>query len=277
MRLLDGRAMAAEIGRGIVDEVELLAGRGVAPALAVVIAGENAAARSYARVVERAADRVGVLVRLHELTGKPEELTDTLDDLAADPAVHGLVAQIPLPAGLAAAAVGAHIPPAKDVDGMNPVSLGRLTLGLPAFAPAAAAAVVEILHRAEIPIAGRHVCVIGRGAVVGRPVAQLLLAEDATVTICHSRTRRLATTAHEADIVVAAAGVPRLVGAGFVGPGATVIDVGLTATEGGLSGDVDTTAIADVAGALTPVPGGVGPVATMLLLRHTVQAAARVL
>jgi len=171
--------------------------------------------------------------------------------------------------------VGAHIPPGKDVDGMNPVSLGRLALGLPAFAPATAAAVVEVLRRGEIPMSGARACVIGRSPVVGKPAALLLLAENATVTICHTRTRDLATVAHEADIIVAAAGRPGLVRAGFVRPGATVVDVGTNVTDHGLVGDVDVDAIAGLAGAVTPVPGGVGPVTTMLLLRNTVQAAHR--
>ncbi|ADP80993.1 bifunctional 5,10-methylenetetrahydrofolate dehydrogenase/5,10-methenyltetrahydrofolate cyclohydrolase [Pseudofrankia inefficax] len=275
MRLLDGRAMAAEIGRHVVDEVALLAEAGVTPTLAVVLPGDDRAALSFARVIEQTAGRVGVACQRHQLSGKPDELTETLGRLAADPAVHGILAQTPLPAGMTADEVGARIPASKDVDGMNPTSLGRLALGLPAFAPATAAAVVEILRRGDVPMAGARACVIGRSPVVGKPAALLLLAEDATVTVCHSRTRDLATVAHEADIVVAAVGRPKLVGAGFVRPGATVIDVGTNVTDEGLVGDVDADAIAGVAGALTPVPGGVGPVTTMLLLRNTVQAAHR--
>jgi methylenetetrahydrofolate dehydrogenase (NADP+)/methenyltetrahydrofolate cyclohydrolase len=273
MRLLDGRAMAADIGRHVGDEAALLTDAGVTPTLAVVMAGNDPAALSFAQVLERTASRVGVRCARHQLSDRPDDLITTLDRFAADPTVHGIVAQTPLPAGLTAGEVGAHLPTGKDVDGMNPASFGRLALGLPAFAPATAAAVVEILRRAEIPMTGARACVIGRGPVVGRPAALLLLAENATVTICHSRTSNLATVAHEADIVVAAAGHAGLVGAGFVRPGATVIDVGTTITASGVTGDVDVAAIADAAGALTPVPGGVGPVTTMLLLRHTVQAA----
>ncbi|MDT3441578.1 MULTISPECIES: bifunctional 5,10-methylenetetrahydrofolate dehydrogenase/5,10-methenyltetrahydrofolate cyclohydrolase [unclassified Pseudofrankia] len=273
MRLLDGRAMAAEIGRGVVDEVAHLAETGVTPTLAVVVPGTDPAALSYVRVLERTAGRVGVGFQRHQLTDDPAELAAALDRLAADPAVHGVIAQTPLPAGMITGEVGDRIPPVKDVDGMNPVSLGRLALGLPAFAPATAAAVVEVLRRGEVAMSGARACVIGRGAVVGKPAALLLLAENATVTVCHSRTSGLATVAHEADIVVAAVGRPGLVGAGFVRPGAAVVDVGTTVTDAGLLGDVDADAIAGVAGALTPVPGGVGPVTTMILLRHTVQAA----
>jgi len=267
--------MAAEIGRGVVDEVAHLADLAVTPTLAVVVPGTDPAALSYVRVIEHTASRLGVTIQRHQIAGTPAALTATLGQLAADATVHGVLAQTPLPAGMTAGEVGALIPPAKDVDGMNPVSLGHLALGLPAFAPATAAAVVEVLRRGEVPMAGARACVIGRSAVVGRPAALLLLAEDATVTICHSRTKDLATVAHEADIVVAAVGQPKLVGAGFVRPGAAVIDVGTTVTDTGLAGDVDADAIADVAGVLTPVPGGVGPVTTMILLRHTVQAAQR--
>jgi methylenetetrahydrofolate dehydrogenase (NADP+)/methenyltetrahydrofolate cyclohydrolase len=273
MRLLDGRAMAAEIGRGVVDEVERLAELGVTPTLAVVVPSTDAAALSYVRVIERNAGKLGVRFQLYELSGDAAELGATLDGLAADPAVHGVMVQTPLPTGLTATEAGVRIPPAKDVDGMNPLSLGRLALGLPAFAPATAAAVLEILTRAGVPLTGARACVIGRSPVVGKPAALLLLSENATVTVCHSRTKDLATVAHEADIVVAAIGRPKMVGAGFVRPGATVIDVGTNWTDDGLVGDVDQDAVADVAGAITPVPGGVGPVTTMLLLRNTVQAA----
>ncbi|MBL7498914.1 bifunctional 5,10-methylenetetrahydrofolate dehydrogenase/5,10-methenyltetrahydrofolate cyclohydrolase [Frankia sp. CNm7] len=273
MRLLDGRAMAAEIGRGVVDEVERLAETDVTPTLAVVVPSADPAALSYVQVIERTAGKVGVAVQVHHPAGGPDELAAVLDKLAVDRAVHGVLVQTPLPAGRTAGEVGVRIPPVKDVDGMNPLSLGRLALGLPAFPSATAEAVVEILRRAEVPLAGARACVIGRGPVVGKPAALLLLAEDATVTVCHSRTKDLATVAHEADIVVAAVGQPKLVGAGFVRPGATVVDVGTNVTDAGLVGDVDVDAIAPVAGALTPVPGGVGPVTTMLLLRNTVLAA----
>ncbi|KDA42804.1 bifunctional 5,10-methylenetetrahydrofolate dehydrogenase/5,10-methenyltetrahydrofolate cyclohydrolase [Frankia sp. BMG5.23] len=273
MRMLDGRSMAAEIGRYVVDEAERLAAAGVTPTLAVVLPTADPAAYSYAEIIERTAGKVGVRCVLHEPKGEPAAILDTIDTVAADPTVHGIIVQTPLPDGLTSREVGEHIPTAKDVDGMNPSSLGRLALGLPSFAPATAAAVVEILTRARIPMSGARVCVIGRGPVVGKPVSLLLLAEDATVTICHSRTKGLVSIAHEADIIVSATGHPRLVGAGFVRPGAAVIDVGTVVTETGQVGDVDAAAVSSVAGALTPVPGGVGPVTTMLLLRNTIRAA----
>ncbi|MBX6390591.1 MAG: bifunctional 5,10-methylenetetrahydrofolate dehydrogenase/5,10-methenyltetrahydrofolate cyclohydrolase [Frankia sp.] len=273
MKLLDGRAMAADVGRGIVDEVERLAELGVTPTLAAVLPGADPAELASTRPLERAASQVGVVLRPHELPGRADGLAATLARLADDPAVHGVLVRGPLPEGMSSADVGTLIPPAKDVDGMSPASLGRLAANSPAFAPAAAAAVVEILIRGEIPLAGARACVIGRSPRVGQPVALLLLAEDATVTVCHSRTKDLTTVAHEADVLVAAVGRPRMVGAGFVRAGATVIDVGANVTDDGLVGDVDADAVSATAGALTPVPGGVGPVATMMLLRHTVAAA----
>jgi methylenetetrahydrofolate dehydrogenase (NADP+)/methenyltetrahydrofolate cyclohydrolase len=266
--------MAADIGRGVVDEVDRLGQQSVVPTLAVVVPTSDPAALSYVRVIERTAGKVGVRCVVHELTGAAAELTETLDALAADPEVHGVMVQTPLPAGLRAPEVGMRIPTGKDVDGMNPLSLGRLALGLPSFAPATAAAVVEILNRGGVPLSGARVCMIGRSPVVGKPASLLLLAEDATVTTCHSRTADLPAVAHEADIVVAAIGRPKMIGPGYIRPGAVVIDVGTNVTETGLVGDVDQDAVADVAGAITPVPGGVGPVTTMLLLRNTVEAAA---
>ncbi|WP_322753623.1 bifunctional 5,10-methylenetetrahydrofolate dehydrogenase/5,10-methenyltetrahydrofolate cyclohydrolase [Frankia sp. Cas3] len=275
MRLLDGRSIAAEVGRGVVENTERLRQKGVVPTLAVVLPTTDAAARSYVKVIERGAAKVGVRCMIHELSGDRAELLATVDRLAADDEVHGLIVQTPLPSGLSASEIGTHIPPHKDVDGMNPLSLGRLALGLPGFAPATAAAVLEILHRGDIKLEGTRVVVIGRSPVVGKPAALLLLAEDATVTVCHSRTTDLVSITHEADVVVAAVGRPKMIGKGFIRPGATVIDVGTNVTESGLVGDVDADAVASVAGALTPVPGGVGPVTTMLLLANTTSAATR--
>lgn len=273
MKLLDGRSMAAEIGRVVSDEADRLRARGTEPTLAVVVPTDDEAARSYVRVIERTAARVGVRCGVHEPGTDVAALTDLLDRLAADPAVHGIMVQTPLPAGISSAAAGERIPAGKDVDGMNPLSLGRLALGLPSFAPATAAAVLEILRRGDVKLSGARVVVIGRGPVVGKPAALLLLAENATVTVCHSRTVDLAEVARTADVLVAAVGRPSLVTAGYVKPGAVVVDVGTNVTDSGLVGDVDAAGVEHVAGALTPVPGGVGPVTTMLLLRHTVQAA----
>ncbi len=272
MTRLDGRAMAADISATVVADVDRLRAAGVEPTLAVVVPTDDGAARSYVRVIERNAAKVGVRCDVHE--PPPGTLTSLIDQLAADDTVHGILVQTPLPAGTSATDAGAHIPVGKDVDGMNPESLGRLALGLPAFAPATAAAVLEILRRADVKLAGARAVVLGRSPVVGKPAALLLLAEDATVTVCHSRTLDLADVARSADVLVAAVGRAGLVDASFVRPGAVVIDVGTNYTETGVLGDVDAAAVEPVAGALTPVPGGVGPVTTMLLLRQTVQAAA---
>jgi methylenetetrahydrofolate dehydrogenase (NADP+)/methenyltetrahydrofolate cyclohydrolase len=199
-----------------------------------------------------------------------------LAQLADDPEVHGIIAATPLPAGASLAGLAAAIPSAKDVDGASPESLGRLAAGLPAFAPATAEAVLGLLDHYGVELRGRHAVVVGRSVVVGKPAAHLLLDRHATVTICHSRTADLAAFTRQADVLVAAAGRAGLIGPGHVSPGTTVIDVGTNVTPGGgLAGDVDP-AVAGVAAALTPVPGGVGPVTTALLLSHVVQAAAAV-
>jgi methylenetetrahydrofolate dehydrogenase (NADP+)/methenyltetrahydrofolate cyclohydrolase len=199
----------------------------------------------------------------------------TLAALSGNPVVHGILLQTPLPGGARLAELASGIDPAKDVDGANPVSLGRLLTGLPAFAPATAAAVLALLDYHRVALSGRRAVVVGRSAVVGKPVAQLLLARDATVTVCHSRTADLAAVTASAEVLVVAAGRPGLIGPSYVAPGAVVVDVGTNATaDGGMAGDVDP-AVASVAGALSPVPGGVGPVTTAMLLRHVVEAASR--
>jgi len=273
--VLDGRAMAAELREGLKDDVAELRARGVAVVLAVVALGDDPAARSYVRGLERACANAGVVCNVHRMEEDAieVELAMLLDRLGADPDVHGVIVQTPLPAGIDAARAGARVPVGKDVDGLNPTSAGRLLAGLPSYPPATAAAVLEILHRAGTPLRGARAVVVGRSAVVGKPVALLLLREDATVTVCHSRTVDLPAVAREADVLVVAIGRARMVGAGWVKPGATVIDVGINATEDGLVGDVDYDAVSQVAGAITPVPGGVGPLTNIMLLRNTLDAA----
>lgn len=268
MRLIDGRAIAAAITADVVAGTTAL---GRPPVLAVVVPTGDEATAWYVRSIERAATRAGVDCRVtHPAAG---ELASTLASLSADPAVDGVICQTPLPPGVTLSELGAHIAPAKDVDGANPTSLGRLAAGLPAYAPATAAAVLVILRREGVPLQGRRAVVVGRSTVVGKPAALLLLAEHATVTVCHSRTPDLAAVCAEADILVAAVGRAHLLGAAHIRPGATVIDVGTNpGPDGSLLGDVDPDAAA-AAGALTPVPGGVGPVTTALLLRHTLDAA----
>ncbi len=280
MRLLDGRAMAAAIADDVGGHVAALRGAGTTPTLAVVVPTRDEATAWYVRSIERTATKVGVACRVDQLdldnpAAAAAGIAKRLGELSADPGVHGVVCQTPLPDGVGLADVAAHIAPAKDVDGANPVSLGRLAVGLPTYAPATAAAVLEILRCERVLLEGARAVVVGRSAVVGKPAALLLLAEHATVTICHSRTADLASVCVQADVLVAAVGRARLLGAAHVKPGAVVIDVGTNPTpDGELVGDVDAEAVAGRAGALTPVPGGVGPVTTMLLMRHTITAAA---
>jgi methylenetetrahydrofolate dehydrogenase (NADP+) / methenyltetrahydrofolate cyclohydrolase len=274
--LIDGRSIAAGILATVADQVTSL---GVAPTLAIVVPTDDEATAWYVRSIAKTATKAGVEVRqidLHDASA--DELTARLDALSADPEIHGIICQTPLPAGVTLDQVGQHVAVDKDVDGANPESLGRLAAGLPAYAPATAQAVIEILRHEQTPLKGADVVVVGRSNVVGKPAALLLLAEHATVTICHSRTRDLAGHTSRGDVLVAAVGRARMLGAEHVKPGATVIDVGTNPTDDGkLVGDVDTAAVEPVAKAITPVPGGVGPVTTALLLRNAVEAAQKIL
>ena len=274
--VLDGKKIAADVRGGVSEEATALRDRGIVPTLAIVTATDDGSAMWYVSSIGRAAEKVGIVARPESLGADATEdaIAARLGALAADPAVHGIILQTPLPAGVRADRLAELIPVGKDVDGANPTSAGRLMAGLPAFAPATAAAVVEILDGHGVPIEGARVVVVGRSMVVGKPAALLLLARNATVTICHSRTRDLARVTSEADILVAAIGRPRFIGAEHVGEGATVVDVGTTPdADGNLVGDVDAEAVTGRAGRLTPVPGGVGPVTTALLLSNTVRAA----
>jgi methylenetetrahydrofolate dehydrogenase (NADP+) / methenyltetrahydrofolate cyclohydrolase len=272
--LIDGRAIAKAILDTVAVDVAGLRAAGTTPTLAIVVPTDDEATAWYVRSIARTAAKAEIEVRrVDRYDATEEELTALLDDLSADPGVHGVICQTPLPKGITLDQVGQHIVVAKDVDGANPESLGRLAAGLPAFAPATAQAVVEILKREGTPLVGADVTVVGRSNVVGKPAALLLLAEHATVTVCHSRTRDLAGHTRQADILVAAIGRAQMLGAEHVKPGAVVIDVGTNPTEDGqLVGDVDTGAVEPVAAAVTPVPGGVGPVTTALLLANTVAA-----
>ncbi|MGI5491867.1 bifunctional 5,10-methylenetetrahydrofolate dehydrogenase/5,10-methenyltetrahydrofolate cyclohydrolase [Microtetraspora malaysiensis] len=274
--VLSGRELAAAIRAETTAEAARLSAAGTAPTLAVVVATADESSAWYVRSIARAAEQVGIACDVvdlgQEATGP--EIRRTLDALSADDRVHGIILQTPLPPGVDAQEMALAIRFDKDVDGANPLSLGRLAAGLPAFAPATAEAVVRILEHHGVELAGRHVAVVGRSTVVGKPAAHLLLDRNATVTVCHSRTRDLAAVTSAADVVVAAAGRIGLITADHVAPGAVVVDVGTNPTEDGeLVGDVDAASVAEKAGALTPVPGGVGPVTTALLLAHTVQAA----
>jgi methylenetetrahydrofolate dehydrogenase (NADP+)/methenyltetrahydrofolate cyclohydrolase len=275
-RLIDGKAVAAAVAGQVEAAVAGLREQDVVPTLAVVVPTDDESTAWYVRSIQRTAARVGIECRVDRLErSTAREITARLDALSADPAVHGIICQTPLPPGLSLDAVGSHIAPAKDVDGANPTSLGRLAAGLPTFAPATAAAVLEILRHEAVPLVGRRAVVVGRSTVVGKPAALLLLAEHATVTVCHSRTADLPAVCAEGDVLVLAVGRARMVDAAYVKPGAVVIDVGTNPTDdGSIVGDADQQSVATRAGALTPVPGGVGPVTTMLLMRQTAAAAA---
>jgi methylenetetrahydrofolate dehydrogenase (NADP+) / methenyltetrahydrofolate cyclohydrolase len=276
--VLSGKEPAAAIRAETSAEAAELAAAGTPPKLAVVVATADESSAWYVRSIARSAEKAGIACDIVDLGADATAgaIRERLSGLSADDAVHGIILQTPLPAGAALEDLASAIAFEKDVDGAGPLSLGRLVAGLPAFAPATAEAVMAILDHYGIELTGRHAVVVGRSTVVGKPVAHLLLDRNATVTVCHSRTVDLAAVTSTADVVVAAVGRAGLITAEYVRPGAVVVDVGTNPTEdGGLAGDVDATSVAERAGALTPVPGGVGPVTTALLLRHTVQAAAR--
>jgi methylenetetrahydrofolate dehydrogenase (NADP+) / methenyltetrahydrofolate cyclohydrolase len=270
---LSGRELARALRADVAARAAELAAAGGQPRLAVVSATDDGGSAAYTRSLAAAATRSGIACDVSRTT-TVAGISATLAQLADDPEVHGIVLQTPLPEGASLARLAALVPPAKDVDGASPESIGRLAAGLPGFAPATAAAVLALLDHYRVKLEGRHAVVVGRSVVVGQPVAQLLLGRNATVTIGHSRTPDLSSLTRQADVLVVAAGRAGLIGPGHVSPGVTVIDVGTNVTPGGgLAGDVDP-AVAEVAAALTPVPGGVGPVTTALLLSHVVQAAA---
>jgi methylenetetrahydrofolate dehydrogenase (NADP+)/methenyltetrahydrofolate cyclohydrolase len=274
---LSGKELAANIRAATTTMAAGLTAEGTQPRLAVVTATADESSAWYVRSIANAAAKTGIECEVVDLgpDADRDDIIDALTARSADPAVHGVMLQTPLPGGARLADLAAAIDPAKDIDGANPASLGRLDAGLTAFAPATAAAVMALLDHYDVKLTGRHTVVVGRSVVVGKPVAQLLLARDATVTVCHSRTPDLGAVTRTADVLVVAAGRTHLIGQDQVSPGTTIIDVGTNATQdGGLTGDV-APSVADVPGiAVTPVPGGVGPVTTALLLRNVVEAAA---
>lgn len=268
--LMDGKALAARIRARVAGEVEPLGRLG----LATILVGDDPASQVYIRHKHAAAEEVGIEpvdIRLPEEVSQAEVL-DRVAELNEDDAIDGLLVQTPLPAHLDEPEVQAAVDPAKDVDGLHPLNAGLLYLGRPALVPATPLGIMALLEEYGVPIEGACAVVLGRSEIVGRPVAQLLTHANATVTVCHSRTRDLGRHTLDADILVAAVGVPGIVARDMVKPGAAVIDVGITRTEAGLLGDVDPGA-AEVAGHLTPVPGGVGPMTIALLLENTVRAA----
>ena len=274
-RVLSGKEYAAKIKEAAKQEAEAL---GIRPGLAVVMVGDNPASAIYVRNKNKACEELdfhSVMETLPADTTK-ENLLSVIDRLNADATIHGILVQLPLPAALASAEqeVLNRISPDKDVDGFHPVNVGRLSTGQEALAPCTPAGCIKMLEYADIPMDGKRAVIIGRSNIVGKPMAQLLLAKNATVTICHSHTKNLAEIAREAEILVAAIGKPRFVTADMVKPGATIIDVGINRIEPKkLVGDVDFEAVQEVAGAITPVPGGVGLLTVAMLMQNVVTAA----
>jgi len=277
-QILDGKSLAAAIRTALKRKVDALVQRGVRPGLAVILAGDDPASRVYVRNKTSACAEVGVRSQQidYPATVTQEELIRRISQLNADPAVHGILVQLPLPKPIDAARVLETIAPAKDVDGFHEANLGALLAGRPGVVPCTPLACMRLIEHAGVAIAGRHAVVVGRSNIVGKPVAQLLLQRDATVTICHSKSGSLADFTREGDILVAAVGRAKLVTGAMVKPGACVIDVGINRlADGKLAGDVDFESVKQVAGWITPVPGGVGPMTIAMLLENCVNAASR--
>jgi len=284
--LLEGKPLAKRIEARVADEVRLLIEAGVTPCLCVVLVGADPASATYVRSKEKACQRVGVTSKTVTLPGStPEsELSCILDDLNRDPTIHGILVQLPLPPAIRAEAVLCGISPSKDVDGVTPENMGKLLLGFPYTVPCTPAGIIELLDASGISIEGKHVVIVGRSNIVGKPLAALLMQKtkgrNCTVTICHSKTRDVAELTRLADVVVTAMGSPRFLTADMVRPGCIVVDVGITrvsdpSSEKGyvLVGDADFGPLAEKASWITPVPGGVGPLTVAMLLMNTVKVA----
>jgi methylenetetrahydrofolate dehydrogenase (NADP+) / methenyltetrahydrofolate cyclohydrolase len=276
---IDGKAMAAELRAELRSAVaKYIQQQGVTPEVVVVRVGGDTASGVYSKAILRAAENVGLAARLEQLPTRTsaEELQELLQQLNTSGQTRGVIVQMPLPGHLSQQMVADTVVAEKDIDGISPRSAGNLFLGLPSFLPATAAAVMEILERTHTPLDGKRAIVISRSNVVGKPLAMMLLQKHATVTVCHSRTSDLAALTRQADILVAAAGRAHMVTGEMIKPGATVIDVGINENpngSGGIVGDVDFASVQQVAGAITPVPGGVGPLTNLLLLKQCMQGA----
>ncbi len=285
-KIIDGEAIAAEVRNEVKVGVDKLKASGITPCLAAVLVGDVPASQVYVRTKRKACEHVGLSSVLHTPAGDiPEaQLLALIDQLNDDPAVHGILIQLPLPDHVDEAKVIERLSPSKDVDGFHPSNVGKLVIGMDTFKPCTPAGVLELLVRSGIEIAGKHAVVIGRSNIVGKPMANLLVQKhknaNATVTVCHSRTRELAALTRQADILIAALGSPHIVTADMVKPGAVVIDVGINRVDDAsakkgyrIVGDVDFDAVSQVASAITPVPGGVGPMTVAMLMVNTLKAA----
>ena len=274
--ILDGKAVAATIRAEVAEGVAELRERGIPVRLDVVLVGDDPASATYVRMKQKDCDEVGIESQAHRFPAdaSQDELAALVEELNSDAAVSGFFIQLPLPGSLDPLALISAIDPAKDVDGLNPLSAGRLAVGLPSLLPCTPHGVVQLLKRSGVEIEGREAVVIGRSNLVGKPLAQLLLRENATVTVCHSRTKNLPEVARRADLLVVAAGRREFVGAEYVKEGAVVVDVGIhSREEGGLVGDVRFEEVEPRASYVSPVPGGVGPMTRAMLLYNTLQAA----
>lgn len=278
-RILDGKATSAQIRSEVAERVQALSGKGIIPGLAAVLVGDDAASRIYVGQKHKASADVGIRSEQVDLPAyvTEHELLATIRRLNRDPEIHGIIVQLPLPDHLPELDIQRAILPEKDVDGLHPSNIGMMVRRGPCFLPATPYGIVELLLRCDVPLEGAEVTIVGYGELVGAPLSVMLTQNsvrgNATVTSTHIRTRDLRAHTLRADILVAAAGVPQLIGADMVKPGATVVDVGVHRTEHGLVGDVRFDEVAEVAGAISPVPGGVGPMTVAMLLVNTIQAA----
>ena len=274
MKILDGKQIGRDIRERVAAETKKYLARGIQPKLAIIVATDDAQTNWYVSSICRAAARCRIETRVIDL-GKNARTTDisaALKEQTNDASVHGLILQTPLPTGVHLDSLLSLIPPEKDIDGATPLSAGRLAFGLKTFVPATAAAVESLIDYYHIPLAGKHVVIVGRSRVVGKPVAQLLLARDATITICHSHSSQLSSYTKQADILVVAVGKPGFINPTDVKQGVVIIDVGTNVVDGDvLVGDVAETA-SQYAAAKTPVPGGIGPITTAIILQHTLDA-----
>ncbi len=277
-QLIDGKLVSEQAMEGMIARVRALLARGITPHLVVVLVGDDPASQIYVRNKEKGCERIGMRSTVLRLPADvlQSDLENTVRALNADPDVHGILVQLPLPKALHEQAVLELIDPGKDVDGFHAVNAGKLASGLDGFVPCTPKGCMELLKHYNIPIEGKEAVVIGRSNIVGKPMAMLLLKKSATVTICHSKTQDLAAHCRRADILVVAIGKPGFVTGDMVKPGATVLDVGINRVEGKVVGDVDFASAAEVAGYITPVPGGVGKMTIAMLLANTLEAAERI-
>ncbi len=273
---IDGKAVSQKIKEQVEIRVKALKEQGVSPGLAVVIVGDDSASLTYVKNKQKTCRALGMRSDLHQYAEQlsEEDLLAKIDELNNDPEIHGILVQLPLPAHIDEFKVILAIDPAKDVDGFHPVSVGNMMIGKDAFLPCTPHGILKLLEHYGIDPAGKHAVVVGRSNIVGKPVGHLLLQKDATVTFCHSKTQDLASYTKQADILISAIGRTKFIGPDHIKPGATVIDVGMNRDENGkLCGDVDFAAVKDVAGYLTPVPGGVGPMTIAMLMENTLHSA----